>query len=729
MKAAKRVWLAPLLAVAIAAMAVAVGQNQVLAGSRAAAIPEPAISSTDLGGLVSSSKGPEAGVWVIAETGDLPTKFAKIVVTDDQGRYVIPNLPTANYKVWVRGYGLIDSKPVQGTPGKALDLNALVAPSPLAAAQYYPADYWLSLLKVPPKSAFPMEKSGIQTQAQWIDAIKGNMQLIQLGDKATREIPEALGKFQTSSEAWEALLKNGETPINPGRLDPKVLGSVMADWTDRIAAGELPPAPSRPQGLERNLVITEWDWSDAKGFLHDDIATDKRNPSVNANGLIYGLEQFSADVIDVLDPNSGKTSRISVPVRDPNMPESIRGGAPLTWGQENVRPGVASLHSPMMDGKGRLWITAQFRGKSAQPDFCKAGSTLPSAQFYPLNRNFTAGDQNGREVEVYDPETKKFTMIDTCFGTHHLEFAGDANNTLWFSGGENVVGWINTKVFDETGDAARAQGWCPYILDTNGNGKVDAYVGPDQPVDPTKDKRIGGGGPGQPDYVNTYGMAVNPIDGSIWETNFSFPGAILRVDPGTNPPYTCKTEIFNAPPGAYRAKGIDIDRNTGIVWVTFATSSTLAAFDRRKCKILNGPTATGNHCPEGWTLYTTPGPKFKGLDAEDAQINSDWHYLEWIDQFDVFGLGSNVPIVPGSNSDSVVAFQPNTRKFLTFRVPYPIGFYSRGVDGRVDDPSAGWKGKALWSTYATYMPWHMEGGKGQQAKVVKLQLRPNPLAR
>src|SRR5207247_3124840 len=99
------------------------------------------IASTDLGGIVTSPAGTEAGVWVIAETTDLPTKYSKTVVTDDRGRYVIPDLPKANYNVWVRGYGLVDSPKVQSTSGKLLNLTAVPAPNPRAAAQYYPGNY------------------------------------------------------------------------------------------------------------------------------------------------------------------------------------------------------------------------------------------------------------------------------------------------------------------------------------------------------------------------------------------------------------------------------------------------------------------------------------------------------------------------------------------------------------------------------------------------------------
>src|SRR5438105_11694297 len=138
-----------------------------------------AIDNDDIGGVVTSTKGPEAGVWVIAETRELPTRFAKIVVTDDRGRYLIPDLPKANYNVWVRGYGLVDSQKVKATPGKSLNLTAIVAPDSRAAAQYYPAGYWASLINVPPKTDFPgtgLKGNGIpaemKTQGQYLAWLK-----------------------------------------------------------------------------------------------------------------------------------------------------------------------------------------------------------------------------------------------------------------------------------------------------------------------------------------------------------------------------------------------------------------------------------------------------------------------------------------------------------------------------------------------------------------------------
>jgi hypothetical protein len=140
-----------------------------------------AINNDDIGGVVNGPNGPEGGVWVIAETTDLDTKFAKMVVTDDQGRYVVPDLPKAKYKIWVRGYGLVDSTKVDAEPGKILDLAAVKAPTEAAAAEYYPAIYWYSMITVPDQASFPGTgptgngiNTGMKTQGQFLDAVKTN---------------------------------------------------------------------------------------------------------------------------------------------------------------------------------------------------------------------------------------------------------------------------------------------------------------------------------------------------------------------------------------------------------------------------------------------------------------------------------------------------------------------------------------------------------------------------
>jgi hypothetical protein len=640
---------------------------------------------------------------------------------------VLPDLPKASYNVWVRGYGLVDSPKIKTVPGKPLDLTAVVAPNPRAAAEIYPAGYWFSLLRVPEKGEFPGTgpggngiAPGMDSQAEWLRNLKsgGCWACHQLGSKGTRELSPALGKFPTSVVAWERRLQSGQAGaqmINGlGQLGRDRALALFADWTDRIAAGEVPPAPPRPQGLERNVVITQWDWADPKAYLHDEVSTDRRNPTLNANGLIYGALELSADYLPVLDPVRHTATQVPLTVRDPNTPPTspvMLQPSPY-WGQEVIWISKNNVHNPMFDGEGRVWITSTVRPPE-NPDFCKEGSAHPSAKLFPMQRA-------GRHLAVYDPKSKKLTHISTCFSTHHLMFAEDANNTLWTSGGGQVVGWLNTKMFDETGDEVQSQGWTALIMDTNGNGRRDAHVEPDAPVDPAKDKRFGGA---------FYSVAPAP-DGAVWGSVIAFPGAIVRLNPGSNPPETALAEVYEppfnnpkAPVQGYSPRGADVDRD-GVVWSALA-SGHLASFDRRKCKgALNGPTATGQHCPEGWTLYAEPLPQLKGVTDPGSAEGS---YYTWVDQFDTFGLGKNIPINTGNASEGLLVLKDG--KWVVLRVPYPTGYYTKWMDGRIDDPKGGWKGRGLWTTVSTRTPFHMETGKGTTSKVVKFQLRPDPLAK
>ena len=685
------------------------------------------VDSDDIGGVVTGAKGSEAGVWVIAETTDLPTKFARIVVTDDRGRYLLPDLPKAKYRIWVRGYGLVDSPKSMASPGASLNLKAIVAPSPRAAADYYPAGHWFSLLQVPDKSEFPgtgPSGNGIspnmQSQAQFLRQLKsgGCWACHQLGNKATREVPAALGKFPTTEAAWERRIQSGQAGAQMmgglNQLGRERALEMFADWTDKIAAGAVPPAPSRPQGIERNVVITMWDWADPKAYLHDVVSTDRRNPTINANGLLYGALELSADYLPVLDPVKNTVTRVPLRVRDEKTPPtSPKMPYPSPYfGEEVIWTSRNNVHNPMIDERGRVWITSAVR-PAENPDYCKAGSSHPSAKLFPVERA-------GRHLAMWDPKQQKLTFIGTCFGTHHLMFGYDKNNTLWTSGGGQVVGWLNTKLFEETGDEEKSQGWTALIIDTNGNGKRDEYVEPNQPLDPAKDKRFGG----------AFYSVAPAEDGSVWGTSLGFPGAIIRLNPGANPPETALAEVYEPPfnnPGAaiqgFSPRGADIDRN-GVAWLALA-SGHMASFDRRKCKgPLNGPKATGQHCPEGWTLYAEPLPQMHGVTDNGSAEGS---YYTWVDQHDTFGLGANVPINTGNAAEGLLVLKDG--KWVVLRVPYPLGFYTKWLDGRIDDAKSGWKGRGLWATISTRAPFHMEGGKGTTSKVYKFQLRPDPLAR
>jgi hypothetical protein len=708
-----------------------------LASTALLALPAAAqavkFDADDIGGVVTGAKGPEAGVWVIAETLK-PSRFIKIVVTDDQGRYVIPDLPKGTYKVWTRGYGLVDSAPVEAAPGKTVNHKAVAAPSAAEAAQYYPANYWFSLIKVPDEKEFPgtgPNGNGIsprfQTQQEWIGHMKESCQFChQLGNKATREVAD----IGNAVEAWDQRVQKQRDADDAYRGDLKkaiVNGTIMsnnmtafgrqrglqmfADWTDRIAAGALPPAPKRPEGVERNVVLSMWDFGEL--FIHDSSTTDKRNPTVNAGGPVYGVQNHSGQVV-ALDPNTGKVTQHKLT------------GFNGQWNMD------MNNHTSIMDEKGRYWMSNTGAVEGPDHAFCTDGNLSPYAKLFPHK------GRGGRFLTVYDPKTQKNDIIPVCFGSHHLHFTNDGR--LFTSGDTQVVGWIDTKMWEKTRDGAKSTGWCPLVIDTNGDGKVTqdrtqwnsiaaggsggegsttASEGKASAFDPKKDTAITG---------FQYGMGISPKDQTYWVARYSptVPSGVFRVDPGKSPPETCLTEYYEAPivngkSPAYNARGVDVDAD-GIAWVTFGTGK-LGRFDRSKCKTLNGPTALGQHCREGWEIIDTPGPKLTGTD-----VGSDYFYQTWVDHHDVSGLGKGTPLLPSSVSDEVLAYLPDAKKFVQMRVPYPMGFYSRGLDGRIDDPKAGWKGKGLWGSYNLQPQWHMEGGDGEILKMVKFQVRPDPLA-
>ena len=664
----------------------------------------------DIGGVIRGPEGGEAGVWVIAETTDLKTTFRKIVVTDDDGRFLIPDLPDAKYDVWSRGYGIDDSYKESARPGDRLTINTSVAETARKAAQNYPANYWYSLLDVPKASEFPGtgdQGNGISprvlNQAQWVDRLKDGCQLChQMGNLATREIPEP-NEFDSTRHAWDQRLQMGRgAMIGPMyQLGRKRAVDVFADWTDRIIAGEVPEPPPRPDGIQQNLVLTQWGWSNPDGFVHDNVSTDKRNPKLYPDGQIFGVAQTQGR-LTITDPLKHQSRELTIPMRE-------AGGSNTSY----VGGGPSNPHNPMMDDQNRVWMTSSIR-RNKNSKWC-SDSDHPSVQRFPLKNS-------GRQLSYFDVDAEKFVLIDTCYSTHHLQFAHDDNNTLWSSGDMNTVGWLNTKMFDETEDERASQGWCPTILDTSGDGQIGEYVGPNDPVDPTKDKRVIG---------FAYGIIPNPADGSVWFTRpypNMVPGQILRLDPKTclteqyQPPFD--TDAVPASKWGYGPRGIDIDRN-GVIWTALGGSGHIASFDRSKCKVLNGPSATGQHCPEGWSLHSTPGPQMKGVTAAG---NADFHYYIWVDQFDTLGLGANVPIANGTTSDSLIAWLPESSEMVTLRVPYPLGFYTRGLDGRIDDPEAGWKGRGVWASNNSVVVWHNEGGRGMTSEIVRFQIRPHPLA-
>ena len=210
------------------------------------------------------------------------------------------------------------------------------------------------------------------------------------------------------------------------------------------------------------------------------------------------------------------------------------------------------------------------------------------------------------------------------------------------------------------------------------------------------------------------------------------PGRLIRMVRGANPPATCETEVYEAPydpksagVGGSHSRGIGIDSN-GIVWTALTSEGNLASFDRSKCKDLNSETATaGTHCPEGWTLYPIPGPAFKS----DPTVKADYNYFLWVDTYNTLGLGKNTVIVAGSNSDSLIAFQQDSKRWVRMTIPYTKGFFSRFFDGRIDDAKAGWKGRGVWAANESRGTQRTDGGQELPSQLAHFQVRPDPLAK
>ena len=341
------------------------------------------------------------------------------------------------------------------------------------------------------------------------------------------------------------------------------------------------------------------------------------------------------DFLLVTDTLEHSSKMIKIPLRenDPPVPSMFQTEGFKPWrdfGAEAVWNDPANPHNPMIDATGRVWLTTRVRHPN-NPDWCREGSDNAYARYFPV-------DRAGRHTGYYDPETDDFVLIGTCYGTHHLQFAEDANDTLYFSGGGAVIGWLDTKVYDETGDEQLAQGWCPTVIDTNGDGVITkpwnepAPRGSreEPPFDPALDTRV---------LVGAYGIIANPLDDAVWIVSDDFPGRMLRLERGDNPPETCISELYTVPvEKGYRTRGLDVDRN-GVLWTALAGSSHFASFDRGECTVFGGPEARdGRQCDAGWSFYKAPGPNFR-----DTDIGTDFHYYNWVDQFNTLGLGREHP--------------------------------------------------------------------------------------
>ena len=591
--------------VATAALMVLVNTSPVPLSAQPTADPAMRVSENELGGVVAGPNGPEAGVWVIAETTELPTKFAKIVVTDERGRYLIPELPKAKYSVWVRGFGLVNSPKVEAAPGRILDLAAAAAPNEKAAAQYYPAMYWYSLLNVPQKSEFPMPK--IKSQGEWLNIIKTGAcnSCHALGTPGMRTILPELGEFKTSVEAWKRRLMSGQradrswSATSRGSTPTRAL-AMFADWTDRIAAGELPFAkPARPQGVERNVVVTLWDWASPPAYLarrgRDRPAQSARQRQWQDLRLARGQHGLSAG------PRSGThtASEMKHPVRDPNTPSS-KGtrwrrrptGAPSRSG--TARPSTTTRCST----RRACLVHARV---SARPP---TRTTASKARMHPSAKLFPIDSERPQFVDVRSGD-RQIHADPTCFPTHHLNFASDADRRCGPAPASARACSAGSTAKCTRRPATRRSRKAGLRSCSTPTATAGAMLCRARPA-----ARPGEGQAGRSEHLqrrrqpgrrlglgNGAGLSrrsfgsspepIRPIPRSRNSTSPPAPRASVRAAP---------TSIATAFSGCRSRADIS------------------ASFDRRKCKVLNGPTATGKHCPGSWTLHPASRPAISRRD-------------------------------------------------------------------------------------------------------------------
>ena len=651
-----------------------------VAGGGPQTVPGLKVDKGSIGGVVLNSNGgkAEAGVWVIAETKSLPAPFRKIVVTDDQGRFLVPDLPEGEYEVWVRGYGLKDSERTKAVCGETVKLQVANAATPQEAAKIYPASYWTSLIQPPPMDELPAK---YKSQDEWLATLRN-------GCNHCHELGMPQTRIYTTPKDWDAMFLRAKSMHQElDGLGRDVVEKMLADWGARIAAGEVPPAPPRPTGIERNVVISQWDWGFPESFVHDLISTDKRNPTLYANGKVYGVDRTGGGRLLILDPVKNAVSWLQVEPRDKSHGYSLTKD--YYHGQEEEQAYVgedkewmASPHNPMFDEKGRLWMTVQIRagGHDYYPAWAKNTIVTDNPADVDTAYNLVSKNGNNMQLGYYDTKTNKFVMVDTAYNTHHLQL--DWQDRIWTDGGGSAAGELDTKKLDLTS------------LDTIKATEVGAQKNFVR-IDPETKKMIPGTG---------YGEAVSPVDGTVWYTSPVAGGPankLYMVDPKTD-----KIKDYPLPPPGRFPHGIDFSTN-GNVWVSLG-SGQLGRLNPK----------TGE-----WKFWDTPGLKFKGTGKETG--STDFPYYLWVDQFNVSGLGKDTVFETGTTSDAQFVFDPKKETFVVFHVPYPMPYYARGLDGRIDDPNGGWKGRGLWMTYSSYLPRFTENRSGT---VNHMQIRPNPLA-
>ena len=385
--------------------------------------------------------------------------YRKIVVTDDQGRFLVPDLPDASYELWVRGYGLKDSARVKAARGERVRLQVANAPSPQEAASIYPASYWTSLIHPPSKDQLPKEYS---SQEHWLAALRGGCnQCHQLGMTATRRYP--------NPGDWDAIVQRN-TGMNGAadRLGRQLLETTLADWATRIKAGRSAARAAASAGIERNFVVSQWDWGAPESFIHDVTSTDKRNPTLYPNGRVYGADRTGGGRLWVLDPVKNTVEGIQV---QPRNPKGYTTKGDYYHGPETPEEWMASPHNPMLDEHGRVWLTEPIRPVGAANNPKWSASTIATDTNDPAEHRRGLQDAAFTQPSACSSASSTRRRASSSASTrpttpHHLQF--DWQGRIWTDG--DVLGMLDTTKLDpnnpEGTEAAAQKAWMRIDMNT-----------------------------------------------------------------------------------------------------------------------------------------------------------------------------------------------------------------------------------------------------------------------
>ena len=596
-----------------------------------------------------------------------------------------------------------------------------------AAAQYYPAIYWYAMLGIPDKSEFPgSARQRHPNEARRVAGRRQDRRLHRLprarhgGDAhdpaGARPLQELGGSLGAAHHVGPGDDADGQRRSRASTRERAL--KLFADWTDRIAAGELPPAqPPRPQGVERNVVVTLWDWGNPKAYLHDEISTDKRNPTRQRQRQDLRRDRGEHRPHAGARPGDARADRDAASrcaIRRRRRRRTHPMAPSPYWGDEPIWDSQTSdAQSDARRARPRLVHRAHAAAATIRTSAGKGSTTR--------RRRCSRSKARTASCRCTIRRRGKFTLIDTCFTTHHLAFAEDANHTLWTSArrsGEPACSAGSTARCSRRPATSReSQGWTPFVLDTNGNGKRDDYVEPDQPVDPAKDKRV---------VAGLYGVAVNPGGRhGLGHRRSAIPGYVVRVNPGRRSDATPRSPKSTSPP------------TPGLRRRAAATSTATASSGRRsRAAIWRASTAASARAaqrpdrdrqamPGRLDAVSVPGPAVQAT-SQNRQRGGE-----------LLHLGRPVRHVRPRQERADRHRQPQRRAARAGRrqvrrccaCPIRSASTPSGMDGRIDDAQSRLEGpRACGRPSSTRAPFHIEGGKGTRPKVVRFQLRPDPLA-